>query len=458
MRIKNVSLYFLPVQTRVPYQFGSETMREVTCARACIRVRDDAGREAEGWGETPLNVQWVWPCALPFKEREEALKSFSMRLAVEWNAFARDGHPLELGHAFLETELPRVLNDVNRGLESEKHIPWLAALVCCSPFDLALYDAFGKLVEKPVYETLGPEYLSSDLSCYLEAAEDMDVSFAGKYPSDFLVPIKMRLPVWHSVGGADAVLPGELKGNEPQDGYPVLLRDWILRDGLFCLKVKLCGHDAAWDYKRLVDIGQIGTETGVQWLCADYNCTAPDVPYVTEILDRLLVEHPRIYGMLLYVEQPFAYDLEAQAFDVHAISARKPLFMDESAHDWRVVRHGRKLGWSSVALKTCKTQTGALLSMSWAKAHGMTLMVQDLTNPMLAAIPHALLAAHSGTIMGLESNAPQFYPEASNLEAAVHPGIYRRRDGFIDISSLRGPGYGYRVDEIRRELPAAVVK
>jgi hypothetical protein len=196
----------------------------------------------------------------------------------------------------------------------------------------------------------------------------------------------------------------------------------------------------------------------VQWLCADYNCTAPDVPYVTEILDRLLVEHPRIYGMLLYVEQPFAYDLEAQAFDVHAISARKPLFMDESAHDWRVVRHGRKLGWSSVALKTCKTQTGALLSMSWAKAHGMTLMVQDLTNPMLAAIPHALLAAHSGTIMGLESNAPQFYPEASNLEAAVHPGIYRRRDGFIDISSLRGPGYGYRVDEIRRELPAAVVK
>ena len=313
-------------------------------------------------------------------------------------------------------------------------------------------------MEKPVYETLGSEYLNSDLSCYLEAAEDMDVSFAGKYPSDFLVPIKTRLPVWHSVGGADAVLPSELKGNEPQDGYPVLLRDWILRDGLFCLKVKLCGHDAAWDYKRLVDIGQIGTETGVQWLCADYNCTAPDVPYVTEILDRLLVEHPRIYGMLLYVEQPFAYDLEAQAFDVHAISARKPLFMDESAHDWRVVRHGRKLGWSSVALKTCKTQTGALLSMSWAKAHGMTLMVQDLTNPMLAAIPHALLAAQSGTIMGLESNAPQFYPEASNLEAAVHPGIYRRRDGFIDISSLRGPGYGYRVDEIRRELPAAVVK
>ncbi len=61
--------------------------------------------------------------------------------------------------------------------------------------------------------------------------------------------------------------------------------------------------------------------------------------------------------------------------------------MDESAHDWRFVKMGRELGWTGVALKTCKTQTGAILSLCWAKAHGMTLMVQDLTNPMLAQIP-----------------------------------------------------------------------
>ena len=82
-----------------------------------------------------------------------------------------------------------------------------------------------------------------------------------------------------------------------------------------------------------------------------------------------------------------------------------------------------------MALKTCKTQTGALLSLCWAKAHGMTLMVQDLTNPMLAQIPHVLLAAHAGTIMGVETNGMQFYPDASRPEAAVHPGLYRRRDG-----------------------------
>ena len=127
--------------------------------------------------------------------------------------------------------------------------------------------------------------------------------------------------------------------------------------------------------------------------------------------------------------------------------------MDESAHDWRLIRLGRSLGWTGVALKTCKTQTGALLSLCWAKAHGMTLMVQDLTNPMLAKIPHVLLAAAAGTIMGVESNGMQFYPDASRPEAVIHPGLYRRSEGLLDLSTIHGPGFGYRVGEISRTLP-----
>jgi L-alanine-DL-glutamate epimerase-like enolase superfamily enzyme len=236
-----------------------------------------------------------------------------------------------------------------------------------------------------------------------------------------------------------------------------LLREWIERDGLKCLKIKLRGIDAAWDYDRIVAVGHIAVETGVEWLTADFNCTVTDPSYVNEILDRLKWEHPRLYGMILYVEQPFPYDLSADRIDVHSLSSRKPLFMDESANDWRVVQLGRELGWTGVALKTCKTQTGALLSLCWARAHGMTLMVQDLTNPMLALIPHVLLAAHAGTIMGVETNAMQFYPEASLSEAAIHPGLFRRRDGCLDLSSLHGPGLGYRVAEIARELPTSAV-
>lgn len=83
----------------------------------------------------------------------------------------------------------------------------------------------------------------------------------------------------------------------------------------------------------------------------------------------------------------------------------------------------------------------------------MAIMVQDLTNPMLAQIPHARLAAHAETIMGVETNAMQFYPAASAPEEAVHPGLYRRRNGQIDLSTLSGPGFGYRLSEIKRDLP-----
>jgi L-alanine-DL-glutamate epimerase-like enolase superfamily enzyme len=360
-----------------------------------------------------------------------------------------------VGHDFERSELPNLRDDFNLKFRAGKEpMPWLAALVCSSVFDIALHDAYGQILGVPVYETYDSKHMNVDLSYFLEPAAGTKVSFAGKYPVDFFRrPPAQRMPAWHLVGGKDLIDAAELTGQEPKDGYPVLLADWIERDGLKCLKVKLRGNDAAWDYDRLVKVGEIALKHDVLWLTSDFNSTVQDPAYVNDLLDKLVRDHPRIYQMILYVEQPFPYDLEANQIDVHSVSARKPLFMDESAHDWKLIRLGRQLGWSGVALKTCKTQTGALLSLCWAKAHGMTLMVQDLTNPMLAQIPHVLLAAHAGTIMGVETNAMQFYPAASAPEEAVHPGLYRRRNGEVDLSSIRGPGFGYRLNEIKRQLP-----
>ena len=454
-RVTAVRLYFLPVRTRVPLKFGPETLTSVTCARVALRVVDEQGNQAEGWGETPLSVQWVWPSTLSYESRHEALKRFCQMLASAWLGFKRVGHALEMGHAFLEENLKKMLKEWD---PQPGPLPWLAALVCNSPFDLALHDAFGKLVNKPVYQTYGPEFLSSDLARFLESADGSNSPFHDRYPTDYLVaqPAPV-LPAWHLVGGLDLLDADELKGDEPNDGHPVVLTDWIGRDGLKCLKVKLRGTDADWDLARLVKVGRIALAKDVQWLSADFNCTVQEPSYVNEILDRLRLDFPQIYARILYVEQPFPYELEQHPIDVHSVSARKPLFLDESAHDWRMVRLGRDLGWTGVALKTCKTQTGALLSGCWAKAHGMALMVQDLTNPMLAQIPHALLAAHVGTIMGVETNAMQFYPTASEPEAQVHPGLYRRRNGEISLATVRGPGFGYRVEEIKRDLPEPAI-
>ncbi len=459
IRTVSTTLYFLPVQTRVPLKFGAETLTSVTCARARVTVADSAGRTAEGWGETPLSVQWVWPGALSFEERHAALRTFSLQLAELWSSIRLPGHPLEIGYDFQQTVLPGILDGFNRRQRGGREpLPWLAALLCCSPFDLAVHDAYGRLHSRPVYETYGPEFVNRDLAAFLQPAVGAHVSFKGKFPNDFLVSRPpAQLHAWHLVGGLDALDASELTGGEPSDGYPVTLEEWIERDGLKCLKVKLRGNDADWDYRRLVKVGHLAIKSGVDWLSADFNCTVQAPEYVNVILDRLRDEHPRLYGMILYVEQPFPYELEQHPIDVRSVAARKPLFLDESAHDWTQVRLGRELGWTGVALKTCKTQTGALLSACWARAHGMSLMVQDLTNPMLAQIPHVLLAAHTGTIMGVETNAMQFYPVASQPEAAVHPGLYQRRHGELDLASVRGPGFGYRIKEIQRALPEAAV-
>ena len=457
--VTGAAAYLLPVRMRVPLKFGAQVLDSVTCLRVAVEVRTRDGGRAVGWGETPLSVQWSWPSAADYERRQAAMIRLSLACTRAIAGFGEAGHAMEIGDAFRHGMLPSLAVESGDPALPEP-IPELASLVCLSAVDLAIHDAYGKVHGLDTYATYGPDHLSRDLADFFGsdlAAEDR-AAFRGRHPADFLDPAPPTdLLAWHLVGGLDPLDDGDLTGAEPRDGHPVTLEQWIDRDGLECLKVKLRGTDLDWDVDRLLRVAAIGFPRGVTRFCADFNCTVHDPGYVHAALDAVAAHDPRLPRHLLYVEQPFPYDLHAFPIDVHTLGARTPLFLDESAHDWRYVAEGRRLGWNGVALKTCKTQTGALLSLAWARAHGMDLMVQDLTNPMLAAIPHARLAAHARTLAGVETNAMQFYPEASNPEAAVHPGIYRRRRGRIDIGSLAGPGFGMRVAEIDRVLPEPAV-
>ena len=442
---------------RVPLKFGASVMREVILLRVRATVRGRDGRESSGWGETPMSIGWGWPSQVPYEKRMERFMEMIESVRRAWENQSDYGHPLEIGHDFLNQCLPALLKESNITHEGEEPMPWLAALIISSAFDLAIYDAYGNHHREPVYNLYSKDYLTSDLSRFLEPSAGSAVSFKNLRPDAFFVRSPERkLSAWHLVGGLDALQESDLDGSEPLDGYPTTLEEWIQADGLTCLKIKLRGNDSNWDYERIVKVGRIALDHGAKWLSLDFNCTAPSVDVVVETLDRLLVEEPSIHSSILYVEQPFPYDLQENLWDVSAVSKCKPLFMDESAHDWEMVRLGRSVGWSGVALKTCKTQTSAILTACWAKAHGMPLMVQDLTNPSLAMIPHALLASHVGTICGVETNACQFYPDFSAPEASIHGGLYRRRNGCIDLSTISGPGFGYRLDEICRRLDSFI--
>ena len=451
IRIVKAELYILPVTLRIPLKFGDQVLQSVSCARVKIIVENSKGKQAEGWGETPLSAAWVWPSKLEYNIREKRLVEICKSIGDAYCQLNIEGHPFELGQKFIKNHVKNLKYEHNQLYDKDEELPYLGALVAFSPYDLAVYDAYAKMNDCGVFETLGPNYLNADLSQIFH-----DQAFSGKFISDYLEPPQTQLPVWHLVGGLDALDRDELDGKEPDDGYPITLEDWILNDGLKCLKIKLTGTNWDWDYDRIKKVFNIGNKFGVKYYSTDFNCTVEDTSYVNSMLDALQRELTDSYDRLLYVEQPFPYDLEKYKIDVTSVARRKPIYLDESAHDWNFVKLGHSMGWNGVALKTCKTLTGALLSLCWAKNNNMEIMVQDLTNPMLAQISHVLLAAHSGTIMGVESNSMQFYPEASLQESSVHPGIYNRTNGILSLESIGRTGFGYRVDEINRDLPDAV--
>ncbi|RYD68698.1 MAG: hypothetical protein EOP84_29810, partial [Verrucomicrobiaceae bacterium] len=139
IRVREAELFFLPIQTRVPLKFGAQVVTQVTCARVRIRVEDCAGRTAEGWGETPLSVAWVWPSELSWEERESRLRALCGRLVQELVSFEAIGHPMEVSHRFMENRLHSLLAEENAGRAPGAYMPHLASLVCFSLFDLALY-------------------------------------------------------------------------------------------------------------------------------------------------------------------------------------------------------------------------------------------------------------------------------------------------------------------------------
>lgn len=459
IQVIGASLHLLPVQTRLAFRVGSETLTSVTCARVRLKVADKDGRTAEGWGEMPLGVHCAWPGTLAYEARQSMMKAFCVRLAEAWSQFSAMGHPLELGLDFQEQVLTELWRGTNQACgENGEPMPLMAALVCDAAFDLALHDAFGNLHHKPIYELYGPDWMNHDLSAHLTPASE-SVSFKGKFPSDYLAahpPLQLR--AWHTVGLTDVLARSDMTDGPSHDEQPVMLSDWIERDGLKCLKVCLGGANEALDYERLVKVAKIASDHGVDWLSVDFNGLVNDPGYVTRILDRLRDEQPRFYGMVLYIEQPLPGDLERHPIDMRSVSARKPLFLDESAYDWKLVQKGRELGWTGVSLNICHTQTSALLSACWARAHGMTLMVQDPNAAMLSHIAHIQLAAWVGTIMGAESNGMPLYGEASLAEAEVHPGMYTRKGGMVDRSTVSGGGFGYRLNEMHRPLPPAVAE
>ena len=435
---------------RTPIKFGGRVVRDVTVLSADCEG-EIRGATATGLGSMTLGVAWAWPNpAIDDATKLELVLELSRRLAAAFEADDQTGHPLSLCHRqsqhrrsiaqqLAAEELARV-----PGLA--EGIPDLAVLLAASPIEAALFDVHGKANRTSSYRLLSREHLPDDLSHFLDA------SYRGVYLDELIAaePTPV-MPLYHLVGALDPLTQQDV--DEPVgDGLPETLVQWIARDGLSHLKIKLAGDDLDWDVDRVARVHHAAVSSqsrpSTQWsFSLDFNERCDSEEYVLEMLARLREREPGAVRSIRYVEQPTHRDLESNpSGTMHRVAEQVPVVIDESLVDLHSLRTAVAQGYSGIALKACKGHADALLLGAVARRENLYLCVQDLTCVGASLLHSASLAAHIPGVAALESNGRQYCPAGNQRWLDDYRGFFEIRDGVIPTGQLSGPGLGYSND------------
>jgi L-alanine-DL-glutamate epimerase-like enolase superfamily enzyme len=443
IRIRDVEFSYEDHQYRTPIKFGGVALDRATILNVECMVETRTGKSARGFGSMPLSNVWAFPTReMTYEQTLGAMKTVVERIATLTRAYHEFGHPIDLTWA-LEPSYHHAADEISQQQKLANPIPPLATLVCASPFDAALHDAFGKVHGLNCYSTYGPEFMSYDLGHYL------GLDFHGEWLNQYIqTRPKPRMPLYHLVGALDPLTRADVK-QPVGDGLPETLGEWIHFNGLTHLKIKLNGDDLNWDVNRVLGVEQVAVteqrRRGVsRWYYSlDFNERCANVGYLLEFLAKVKEQAPEGFERVQYIEQPTRRDLKADRGNVmHEVSKLRPVVIDESLIDLESLRLAKEMGYTGAALKACKGQSQSMLMAAAAQKDGMFLCVQDLTCPGASLIHSAGIAAHVPGVAAIEANSRQYCPAANKAWEEGFPAIFRVSDGTMQTSVLTGPGLG----------------
>ena len=443
IRVLEVDHDFENFRLRMPYRFGGRTITHLTLLNVSVLVRNGSGRQARGAGSMPLGNAWAFPSSrVTHDESLRAMRVLAKRIASITAEPSRRAHPIDLNRS-LEPRYLEAAAQVSTENRLAEPMPKLCALVVASPFDLAVHDAFGKVNGVNTYHAYGPEFMDRDLGHYL--GEDFKGEWLDGYLRSRPAPY---LHLYHSVGASDPL--DSLEGAHAlEDGLPQTLAEWIAAEGLTHFKVKLNGDDLRLDVNRMVEIERVVSacqrkRSVRDWKYSlDFNEGCRDVDYLLDFLGETEMRAPSVTDRLQYVEQPTSRHLAGPpGILLHRAARKVPLVADEALVDLDSFRLARQVGYSGVALKTCKGLSQSLLLAAAAQKYGAYLCVQDLTCPGLSLVHSAGLAAHLPGVHALEANSRQYIPSANRRWMSRIPALFRITDGRLGTAALTGTGLG----------------
>lgn len=433
---------------RTPMKFGGRVVTDVTALSVDCEAETQASR-AVGLGSMTMGVAWAWPDpSVDEATRLSVVLELSRRLADACAADDQTGHPLDVCHR-LGGHRDRIARELAAERRLDGAIPSLAVLLAGSPIEAALFDAHGKAAGESSYRLLGREHLPRDLSHYL------DNRYRGVFLDELIASSPAAsLPLYHLVGALDPLDSEEVE-TLVGDGLPEHLGQWIERNGLTHLKIKLAGDDLDWDVNRVLGVHTVATrsrpELGTDWSYSlDFNERCEDEAYVLDLLGRLADERPDALRCVRYIEQPTHRDLESErSATMHRVAERLPVVIDESLIDLKSLRTAVAQGYSGIALKACKGHAEALLLGAVARKENLYLCVQDLTCVGASLLHSASLAAHVPGVAAVESNGRQYCPAGNERWTDRFGEFFEIRDGRVPTAKLDGPGLGYGDDPVR---------
>lgn len=441
--ITSVEIELMPYRFRTPLKFGGVVLDQVTDLNATVRVKNRDGKEAVGFGSMPLSNLWAFPSkVLTFDETRQLMMDLAKEIQMVTESYDEYGHPIEINHE-LEPIYLKMAKSLSQQLSLKQDIPKLCTLVTASPFDAAIHDAYGKLLGLNCFSTYSAEYMTHDVSHYLND------EFAGEFLDQYVsTTAKPEMALYHLVGALDPLTEDDI-ATRINDGLPETLPEWITADGLTHLKIKLNGDNLDWDVNRVASVDRIAEETQAKlgvttWhYSLDFNERCENVDYLLAFLQHIQEQSPRALDRVQYIEQPTARDLRANPENkMHKAAAIKPVVIDESLEDFETLLLAREQGYSGVALKACKGQSQSLLMAAAAQKYNMFLCVQDLTCPGASFLHSVSLAVHIPGIAAIEGNSRQYCPSANDGWRDRFPTVFNVRNGKLGTTCLDGVGLG----------------
>ncbi len=459
--VTEVEFFERDVVLRLPFRFGVVTLTKAPQAFLRVRIRTEDGREARGAAAELMVPKWFDKD--PALSNEDNIGQLRASCAIAADAYRAAGTTSAFG---LTAASYQPIRDVAATAGLNGLVAGFgAALVdravldaLCRAHGVSFFDAVRANLPGIEAAPLTPDLDGFDLPGFLSALAPRD-----------------RIHARHTVGMLDPLVASDQTAEARlDDGLPETLEEVVRAYGHRYFKVKVRGEQAA-DFDRLCAIAAVlDASAGDYRVTLDGNEQYDDVESLLALW-RAIEAKPRLARFrdaVLFIEQPIKR-AAALGCDVAALSAIRPVILDESDDGYDSFAAGRAKGYRGISSKTCKGLYKSILNAARCAAWNATgnanrdgagyfMSAEDLTCQAGLSVQQDLALVALLGLAHVERNGHHYVFGMAGAPAAeqaafrgAHRGLYREvlgqtclaiSDGVVDIAALSGIGYAAGVE------------